>query len=810
MELCRSLSIQIDNLCQFLPQDKVVEFAAMTPVELLKSTQRAVASQEMIDMHEELKEYRRKQKDAQANNAADQDTLANLETRHRGQEADVERMREREKVMKRVEMLEASRPFPAYRTIRNQRKEARERKLEAQRELTKLKDDVEPSLRAYNEKEQYKSLIETVVRERKAAVTRTEREADVTANRFKESLDLQNELVSKYNAEMNTGKSSKQELPRLEHAVSDLKRRLDDQPPDIDVAAYNERIRSKQRHIVERKTQTDRIQERQREMSQRGREKNNRIQQLQQELSNLDSQSGKQYNKLRSVCLDTAKLLEWVQQHQDQFEKPVLGPPLVECSVKDPKYADHLESLVRGNDMLAIICQTKNDMSKLSDVAASQHLTEVYIKTMMVGIDSFRTSVDEQQMKRFGFESWAIDQLNGPEPILAQLCGEFRLHQTGISVRETTQQQFQALQNSPVQSWVTGRTAHRINRRREYGPDATSTNVQQIRPARFWTDQPVDLTVKRELEEKIQELKDEVNAIKDSLDEAQKELTGIRDEVREAMTEEKEMAAEKAAKQKAMGEFKALPTRLAALEEKEKTARGTLEGMRARLKDILDQQNEAAMKRAQIALEYARVMETLRTCHESLHEAEIMLIEASSDCEVLKERNRSVTELIQTQTAQVEHHGREYDRLTHEAQKLLQECQRLLGDDIDPELKEFFRNLPPEQPPQELEAEIESEKARLELMHEGNGSVIREYQARQKRIGLLTDRLTELNHALAELDSKIKELRDQWEPELDRLVAKISDSFSTNMEQISCAGEVSVYKDDDFDQWAIQIRVKFR
>ena len=40
--LCKeTYNIQIDNLCQFLPQDKVVEFAQMNPVQILESTQSA-------------------------------------------------------------------------------------------------------------------------------------------------------------------------------------------------------------------------------------------------------------------------------------------------------------------------------------------------------------------------------------------------------------------------------------------------------------------------------------------------------------------------------------------------------------------------------------------------------------------------------------------------------------------------------------------------------------------------------------------------------------------------------------------------
>ena len=48
------LTIQLDNLCQFLPQEKVVEFSKMTPTELLLSTERAIGDGRLADMHERL------------------------------------------------------------------------------------------------------------------------------------------------------------------------------------------------------------------------------------------------------------------------------------------------------------------------------------------------------------------------------------------------------------------------------------------------------------------------------------------------------------------------------------------------------------------------------------------------------------------------------------------------------------------------------------------------------------------------------------------------------------------------------------
>ena len=186
-----------------------------------------------------------------------------------------------------------------------------------------------------------------------------------------------------------------------------------------------------------------------------------------------------------------------------------------------------------------------------------------------------------------------------------------------------------------------------------------------------------------------------------------------------------------------------------------------------------------------------------------------MLIEATSDFDILKERNSSVEDLLVEQRHQVDSLAKETDALQKTAKALLDKCTQLMTG-VDDEVRNFLLALPASQTTEQLESEIESEKARLELMHEGNGGVIKEFEQRQKKIDVLTTRLEQIKNALSELEDKIKELRDQWEPELDSLVGKISNSFSLNMEQISCAGEVGVHKDEDFDQWAIQIRVKFR
>ena len=537
VELARSLSIQIDNLCQFLPQDKVVEFAAMTPVELLKSTQRAVASQETIDTHEVLKGRKKEQASMQSQIQQDQGILNNLESRQRLQEADVERMREREQVMKKVEYLEAARPFAEYREARNAHIAAKGRKKDTQLELNTLRAQMEPSLVAVNEKKEYRNEIGVVVKERKNNIEKFGEKADKIDRDFQLLHEQAAALDAQVAAEKRGGHKHKQDLARINGNIDRLKRQMEDPPPDVDTAAYNEKIREKERTLEGCENDSREVQKKQKEITEQGRDRTQRIEQAKMNLGQLDSQAGKQSMKLEKSSPDTYKAWKWVQENQGEFEQRVFGPPIVECSIKDPRYVDHIEALFQRGLLLSFTVQTRNDFKKLSDILHDRlHLTEVNIKSIHYGLDQYRPPMSVDEMRRVGYQNWALDFVQAPDPVLAMLCAEIRLHETGVSLQDTTQQQFHLLERSNLTSWVTSKSSYRVSRRREYGPSATSTQVREVKQAVIWTDQPVDLTAKRELEENIVGWKEEVDAFRHEL----RDLSARLKEARESYEKTKE------------------------------------------------------------------------------------------------------------------------------------------------------------------------------------------------------------------------------------------------------------------------------
>ena len=242
LDLAKSLSIQIDNLCQFLPQDKVCEFAALTPVELLHSTQRAAAPEYMSEWHDNLKELRAEQKKVQAQHVTDKETLANLEGRQQILRADVERLQERANIQRRISMLEKARPFAKYRQARNRHTEAKKRSKEAQAELKKLEDELEPSLRAVNHKQTYGQQVEKVVKDRRRAMERAETAADDLVQKQKEMEEKITDLETEIQAEKDGDKKRRSELARIDLNIKKLEKQISDVTMEFDPLAYNEQI----------------------------------------------------------------------------------------------------------------------------------------------------------------------------------------------------------------------------------------------------------------------------------------------------------------------------------------------------------------------------------------------------------------------------------------------------------------------------------------------------------------------------------------------------------------------------------------
>lgn len=270
------------------------------------------------------------------------------------------------------------------------------------------------------------------------------------------------------------------------------------------------------------------------ELRERGKVKQQEKRTIQQELENLNSQEGQRLVQLRRAEPEVASAWEWLQENGDQFEKQVFGPPMLTCSMKDKRYSNHVQSLLQRDDFLCFTAQTRNDHKKLTDQFFTNMKLAVTVRTITADLSSFRSPVPQESLAAMGLDGYALDFVEGPEPVLAMLCSEKKLHLTGVALNDISEEQYQKINDDEVfNSFATGNTMYRITRRREYGPGATSTMSRTIRPGTYWTDGPLDMAAKNELEQRLHQCETEFEEMRTTNEEFKAKNTALKDKEKE-------------------------------------------------------------------------------------------------------------------------------------------------------------------------------------------------------------------------------------------------------------------------------------
>lgn len=809
-ELCRSLSIQVDNLCQFLPQDRVVEFAALDPIDLLIQTQRAAAPDYMSDWHDQLKNMRTEQRKAQTDQDGMTESLKNLEGRQNMQRADVERLRERAEQQEKLAALERLRPFPAYRVARQNFNEAKDRHREAKEELSSLQRECEPALAAANAKQEYVDSVKSAADRRQRLVDRSKKDINDKIKKQKTVAETIEAYEKEIEAEKQAVKKHKQERLRIDGQIRALERQLENEPPTPDVAAINEKIRDLMRQQHEKDNAAREENDKQAEMVGIGKSLQQRISVANNSLVQLRSKAGQQTNKLNNASPDTGKAWEWIQANKNIFSGKVFGPAILECSVKDTRYANLVESVLGQADMVCFTMTHKQDFNLLqSKLIDEQKLSDINLRMLETPLDHWRRPYHEEELRSFGLNTYVLDLLDGPDEILSMLCDNRNIHSFGVAHQDLSNEQFNAVMHSSITQWATPSEVYIVSKRKEYGDAGTSTRTTRIKQARFFTSQPVDTNAEDELKNTMAELNDELQEAQRQAEAHKAASARYGREHRELGDQKKALDEEKKQSQDARSEWQKLPLKISGLVTKRDALDERQASYRTRVQAIKDKQDKLALDRAQDALSLVSSVQSLLKLETDLFQANLALIEGESDHQVLKAHNEEVRQRLAQREREVKQLEAESNQLKEVARAGLRECNEILADMSEKE-KEIYAQFS-EVSPEEFDAEIDSTKARLEMVHEGNPRILREFEDRAGQITRAKRKLEQIEAQLDELQQKIVEVRQKWEPELDALIGQISDAFSENFARINCAGQVEVHKEeDDFNRWAIQIQVKFR
>ncbi|OZJ06471.1 hypothetical protein BZG36_00537 [Bifiguratus adelaidae] len=810
-----AFNIQVDNLCQFLPQDKVVEFAQMTPSELLRETQKAAGAPELSVWHDQLIEMKKKEMTSASRLREKKSHLANLEQRNNLLERDVLRFQQRQKILRQIQVLKTRILYVKYGPLKeayNRTKaEARALKLEYE----KLKESVVPEM---NRLEELQALPQTLQAE-KDKVSKEIRQKYAIMKQASKELEELEETADSYRNRMKARKKraiqQRANIEDLKKEIALLEERVNQSaPPEVDLSGFTSQLQEINREI--RKLSLDRteLQSQVSDIEREGRQLNEGINKARKGLANLDNVRTQRLERLRQQDPQTAKAYEWLEANRDRFEAAVYGPPLLELNVKNLRYADAIETLLggsRGSDLKLFIFESKRDYEKFRDTVVSpQNLRISYVWLPELRLSTYQPPCSREQLREFGMDCFALDVLEGPEPILSALCERQNLHTIPLASRSDKTDPERIVASKLFKSWVIGDETYRYRSAAQYSSTAFAVTTRRMRRAEVLAG-TVNLDEKqrlqKELDDKLKQLKenemkiqgfaDEINALRDK-DEKLRAKKAKLNEKRKALSAERESFE----RSKVVLENK--KQSLQRLESQPEEAQEELRTLQAQLARTLskrcflsEQYVEHSQRsfmlvgrRTELHLEQIQAM------------AELTAFEAS--CQARESEVVRMKQRLNDKTA-------ENQQIKADATTLRDQINAAREELEEDELLQLEKELSEEMVPvEELERLQAQEEAKADSMYKTNPQVLREYERRKVEIENMCAEVEKDEEELTQAQTDMTKIKDKWAPALEELVKRISTEFDSAFRKIGCVGEVKIDKQEDFEAWGIDILVKFR
>lgn len=226
-EQVAALNIQVGNLCQFLPQDKVGEFAKLSKIELLEATEKSIGPPEMHRYHCELKNFREKEKQLETSCKEKTEYLEKMIQRNERYKQDVERFYERKRHLDLIEMLEAKRPWVEYENVRQEYEEVKLARDRVKEEVRKLKEGQIPMTRRIEEIERQRHILEARIKEKATDIKETSQKCkqkqDIIERKDKQIEELQQALTVKQNEEHDRQRRISNTRKMIEDLQNELK-----------------------------------------------------------------------------------------------------------------------------------------------------------------------------------------------------------------------------------------------------------------------------------------------------------------------------------------------------------------------------------------------------------------------------------------------------------------------------------------------------------------------------------------------------------------------------------------------------------
>ncbi|XP_059607727.1 structural maintenance of chromosomes protein 5 [Phlebotomus argentipes] len=805
MERVRAFNIQVDNLCQFLPQDRVQDFSKLNPQELFVSTLKSVCDEEMQQMYQELLamekqasssgtelgKWRTDLKEAQTQNDQLRVKIANMEMHSRLQEmVQVGKMK---KLHLQAEELTGK--------------------------MTDCKKDCETAVRGLKDKQK---LLEPIKKESEQFLQQIRKlDADITTHRNgKEKISAE---LSKLDAETE---KIEEEVREARQNFRNAKRQKESQEEDIinctnilsglvgqlQAAAENKPEIDRQKSTLQAQVKTLREQDEtmMRERLDLTERVENQIQTEMQRMTRLiamcETPEQQHLEALKLRHPDMYRATMWLRENRQIFSGRIYDPIALELKVKNKDDAKFLENTISVRDFTAFLCEKTEDAKKL--IKKLTH--EMKLKVNIVQSDTatqvnYKPNIPIDEIRRFGFRQYLLDMVEGPCPILNFLCQVYNLHNIPVGDDSTDEKLDEVTEWGRVQLLFT--RTHRFSLAKSRYSSATTTTCTEI-SGKGLLSTPTDQSKLRSYQEKLQELTKLRDEQRSLISQYESRMRHNAETTRELQVRLRDVVAKgvqigrlQQRVQEQKEQLNHIQGLVIDLDVEKRKYQG---GVKASLKKSLALQLQKVDKMG-VWKNHSKQLALNREMLKKVNESNSDLKRRLCDAEGAVANSQSLVDQIKGSLEGIK------KRIVEKRNEIKALQVAMFPADMKYEEHEHFRAFAATM--DQLEEQLDALQAQVDCMEGHNEAVIAEYEAREKTIEELREKIKNSSAQHQDMQKRMSEMHKKWFPAIEEIIiGKISRKFSLFLASMSYAGDLGLTRKDDYQysSYGIEIMVMFR
>lgn len=816
-DLMKKLHIQVDNLCQFLPQEKVAEFTNMSKCDLLENTEKCVGGEELYLLHKSLKNLGQETRNLEVdlNEALNQAATCKQVLKHL--EPDVQAVQGRKDLETKIaeytqckyfrdyeeKVVEHEQVAQEFDQVKKKVNEINHRLKPLQDQIRKWKTDLDKNQNTYKSK--YKEVIDSKNKLNKEINVISEQSDDLIEK-------IRDDLRHKKDEEkrrIEMCQDVQQQIDTLEEQFDSMQ--IDSQDQEDLQAEWN-RLEDERKKLSEHQAQ---ISTKLQQVTDELRNIQQDIQIKQRELDHMNNVQETRLAKLQHQNLDAWKAVKWLRQNRLLFKKAVYEPMILSLNVNEQNMMKYVEFIIPKRDLLAMfIFESTDDMELFIQECHEKQKLVVHASAIpTMTLDEFRReSIPIHVIKQYGMNVYLLDTVQGPDPILRYLCQTIKFHMIPIGNESAMKEIDNITKDTTIKRFFVKNFFYTLSTS-YYTGDSSTTNIH-VQKERYLTDS-ISHERKQQVEREHLQLKERANELQKSAQAITKDQGDITRQFEDikarklAINDKRNMKAKLERKLEEKKQTLLIyQKKQIDIEKEEKLAHEKEmkihENKMHKLNLLVKELENFNQKCSQMIIDSGRVALARQKHSQAVSNLELHTDELTQ----LKDQTVNAKKRLETSEASTRSAAQKLAKLLN---KSLSSEEILLPNKMQQDLQKKFVHLPENLA--DIESEIMNFNAQLSCQGTIKDDVIRQYQQEKTNLVQIENRINDLETKIKQGQINAETSKTKWLTQVNHMISEINEKFIDLFNTMGCKGEICLdipESPKDFEKYGVNIKVQFR